>query len=544
MPELKIDFKNLGPIRLLPIDTASLFLPFGRPVADYVSGVVGAENGLRKMSRQGAMDFPITVSWSSIEGSLSTTGFDEESAAAADEVETIEAGGEIAPPVAGFMEWFDGSDPRDIQPRGGNAEPIRKVQLAVLAQAQVKFPRVTELPLRPRMTFAPHPALGKSKAGAKSGPVLVTKPVMTPSVAKPAAPTPPLPTAKAPVSPKIDTPAVQKPPVVAPAASPVESPAPKLSAPKVVVPEPPATQKVGPPPKPVAPAVKAPTAPKPEEIKTSVRVAAQVVPEAPRVEAKLEPKLEPKPEPKREVLKPDPAPEVPAPAVDLRKPEPVMEANLSFGQTPSSGGGLPTFVKVGIPVILALAGGGYYLYEGSNSKPASSPKAPQAITMGEQGWVTEWASDTVGSRRARQITLYRPSMKLTDYKFEFIGTIESKALGWVFRASDTNNYYGMKLEIARPGPSPALVISRFAVVDGRESSVSQKPLPIVAQMNTPFNVKLDVSGPRYTVYVQGQPVDVWTDNRLKQGAVGFMNEREERARTSSVHFSYPTAGGN
>jgi hypothetical protein len=36
MPELKLDFKNLGAIRLMPLDTTSMFLPFGRPIADYL----------------------------------------------------------------------------------------------------------------------------------------------------------------------------------------------------------------------------------------------------------------------------------------------------------------------------------------------------------------------------------------------------------------------------------------------------------------------------------------------------------------------------
>src|SRR5438552_11779225 len=53
-----------------------------------------------------------------------------------------------------------------------------------------------------------------------------------------------------------------------------------------------------------------------------------------------------------------------------------------------------------------------------------------------RSWITEWASDAAGSRRARQITLYRPSATLSDYQMQFTGQIESKALGWVFRARE------------------------------------------------------------------------------------------------------------
>ena len=51
-------------------------------------------------------------------------------------------------------------------------------------------------------------------------------------------------------------------------------------------------------------------------------------------------------------------------------------------------------------------------------------------------------------------------------------------------------------------------------------------------------MKLAVDGPRFTLYIDGEPVDFWTDNRLKSGAVGFMNERDERGATSSVQFSF------
>ena len=38
-------------------------------------------------------------------------------------------------------------------------------------------------------------------------------------------------------------------------------------------------------------------------------------------------------------------------------------------------------------------------------------------------------------------------MTMPDYRFEFRGQIERKALGWIFRASNPKNYYVMKLEI-------------------------------------------------------------------------------------------------
>ncbi|MBK9167543.1 MAG: hypothetical protein IPM24_08765 [Bryobacterales bacterium] len=228
------------------------------------------------------------------------------------------------------------------------------------------------------------------------------------------------------------------------------------------------------------------------------------------------------------------------PAPVERSPAAVrIEPHLTTLEAAAEDSGMPTAVKAGIPVLLLAAGLGYYFFSsGTTEVRAPQGTAQQAIDVGGQGWVTEWASDAVGSRRGRQLTLYRPSMNLDDYRFEFSGTIETGALGWVFRAADTRNYYGMKLSAGTSG----LVYQRFAVVDGRESSVEEKPLALPAGPGRPLSVRLEARGPQFSVTVQGQPVDVWTDNRLKTGAVGFISEREERASTGSVQFSHYRGG--
>jgi hypothetical protein len=201
---------------------------------------------------------------------------------------------------------------------------------------------------------------------------------------------------------------------------------------------------------------------------------------------------------------------------------------------------LPMAAKAGVPVLIALALGSFLLGHGHTTS-ASSVGDVTPSTVGGQGWVTEWASDAGGSRRGRQLTLYRPSRGLSDYQMQFTGQIESKALGWVFRAADTKNYYGMKIENDGPG---SVRYTRFAVVNGRESSETQKTLPIHPRPDTVYSVKLEVSGPRFSVYIQGEPVELWSDNRLKTGALGFMNEAQESGRTSSVRFSFQNASGH
>jgi hypothetical protein len=216
---------------------------------------------------------------------------------------------------------------------------------------------------------------------------------------------------------------------------------------------------------------------------------------------------------------------------------PVPELHLSLDSNADQGffARLPMLVKAGALVLVALALGSFFLGRGRTTGDGKSS------IVGEQGWITEWASDAAGSRRGRQLTLYRPSTQLSDYQMQFTGQIENKALGWVFRAADTNNYYGMKIEQDKPG---SVHYTRFAVVNGRESSVTEKSLPIAARADTAYNVRLEVNGPRFSVYIQDEPVELWADNRLKSGAVGFMNEAQEQGRTSAVRISFQrTANG-
>ncbi|HEX4593733.1 MAG TPA: hypothetical protein VH157_05645, partial [Bryobacteraceae bacterium] len=214
---------------------------------------------------------------------------------------------------------------------------------------------------------------------------------------------------------------------------------------------------------------------------------------------------------------------------------PAREVHLSLYSGANQGlfGRLPMAVKAGVPVLVVLALSS--LFFGHGRAISASSDGAIASSVGEQGWVTEWASDEVGSRHGRQLTLYRPSANQSDYQMQFAGQIENKALGWVFRVSDTKNYYGMKIENNNHG---SVVYTRFVVVNGRQGDVTQKALHIAARADTTYNVRLEAAGPRFSVYIQGEAVDLWTDSRLKTGALGFMNETEESGRTNSVRFTF------
>jgi hypothetical protein len=102
----------------------------------------------------------------------------------------------------------------------------------------------------------------------------------------------------------------------------------------------------------------------------------------------------------------------------------------------------------------------------------------------------------------------------------------------------------MKLAIVTPGLSPKIALIKYAVVQGHETELGRVPVDMAARNDTVFNVRVDVRGAKFSTSVQGQPVDVWTDEQLKSGGVGFLNERAERARVKSASISYLTGGKN
>jgi hypothetical protein len=167
---------------------------------------------------------------------------------------------------------------------------------------------------------------------------------------------------------------------------------------------------------------------------------------------------------------------------------------------------------------------------------ASPDETPAAtINMGEAGWITEWVSDAIGSAHGRQLSLYRPSLPISDYRLVFSGRIERKSLGWVFRAADARNYYIGKLQASRPGGPLTLI--RYGVVRGVEDPHIEIALPQVSGAGA-LKVRLDAKRSRFTIYVQNQVVADWEDARLKTGGVGFLSEREERGHVESVQISF------
>jgi len=108
-----------------------------------------------------------------------------------------------------------------------------------------------------------------------------------------------------------------------------------------------------------------------------------------------------------------------------------------------------------------------------------------ALPSGDAGWIADWGAEQ-GVRRSRQISILRSSQTLTDYRIEMQGQIDTKAIGWIFRAADPKHYYVTKLEIVKPGLEPTIALVRFAIIDGEEQVHAQLPLPMKFRRDTLF----------------------------------------------------------
>ncbi len=263
---------------------------------------------------------------------------------------------------------------------------------------------------------------------------------------------------------------------------------------------------------------------------------------------KLNPEAE-KTKPEAEKTKPEA--EKTKPAAEKVKPAPDptdtdIAPHFGIAQAPNIPWAGSLKVKLGIAILLLLIACIYFLGWGHSkpSKPAGSNPAAASdgagpsIILGEGGWVEGWAGDPNGIHAGRQITIYRPSLKLSDYRLAFQGSIDTKSIGWVFRAADPDNYYAMKLMLVSSGLTPKVALFKYLVSNGRQTQVGRVPIDAAVQTDTLFDIRVDVRGPKFTTYIQGQQVDIWTDDQLKTGGAGFLNEREERGKVKSVSIRY------
>lgn len=150
----------------------------------------------------------------------------------------------------------------------------------------------------------------------------------------------------------------------------------------------------------------------------------------------------------------------------------------------------------------------------------------------------EWSFDAAGFVKPGPLALYRPSMNLTDYQLQFLGMIDKKALSWVVRAADFDNYYVLKLTVLKPGPRTTLGLTRYAVINGKAQDRVDTPVVMEAQPDTLYRVRLDVDGDNFSLGIQGLMIDSWREPRLSHGGVGFFTARGEESRVRWIALTH------
>ena len=245
------------------------------------------------------------------------------------------------------------------------------------------------------------------------------------------------------------------------------------------------------------------------------------------------------------VESPPPAAEEPRSGADV-KPAARSRASLSdleairkdMERQPAPSYGVPgksRRIAVLVALIVAILLLGYLLREAFAAKmdpDASSIRVESygpALITGEGGWPADWTGPDTGAIAGRQFEVFRPSLTMSDYRFEFRGQIQTKALGWIFRAANPRNYYAMKLEIIDAGNLPKAFLTRMATVDGQETQKAQTALSMQIRPDTVFTVRTDVLGSTFRTYIQDQLADTWIDDRLKIGGIGLLKDRDELA---------------
>jgi hypothetical protein len=165
-----------------------------------------------------------------------------------------------------------------------------------------------------------------------------------------------------------------------------------------------------------------------------------------------------------------------------------------------------------------------------------------------ENWVgdlTEWKVDAAGAHTGA-LALFVPSIELIDYDFEFLARMEGRILNWVFRAEEMTDYHAASLTVEADG---TVVFNRWSVIGDVAGARFTKTLAIRIQEPKPtgkskkapprkaVTVLTRVNGNHFSVTLDGEPVDQWTDNRLSIGGIGFTSTPEDRARIYWVHIT-------
>ena len=205
--------------------------------------------------------------------------------------------------------------------------------------------------------------------------------------------------------------------------------------------------------------------------------------------------------------------------------------------TPSLSSSLSAGVRRTVPTPAQPEAGGPVAWLRRAIANRASYVAGDNFRDGMQAWGTSpksyapgWRPSPDGYVRPGELALFSPSLKLVDYRLEFLGQIDKNGMDWVVRAKDAENYYAMKVRVLETGLRPVIAMAHYPVVGGKPGHRVETPLGVMVHNNKPFQVAVNVKGSRFSASIEGEEVDTWSDETLPSGGVGFFAEAGESAR--------------
>ena len=84
----------------------------------------------------------------------------------------------------------------------------------------------------------------------------------------------------------------------------------------------------------------------------------------------------------------------------------------------------------------------------------------------------------VGAKDPREILIYSGSEDVKNYRIEFAWVPDARGVGWLFRGTDSANYYAANLRLIQGGATPMLSAEHFAVVKGVEGTHARKVITL------------------------------------------------------------------
>jgi len=240
----------------------------------------------------------------------------------------------------------------------------------------------------------------------------------------------------------------------------------------------------------------------------------------------------PAPQPPRHLAQPPVETSSPATAIAAE-----TSASLSF-YSGSEASFVPRRWRVlSLCAAVAVVGGVIALVRPSGDAPTGNDPAPAAA-----GTWSRRTAYLVGAKDPREILIYSGSEDVKNYRIEFAWVPDTRGVGWLFRGTDSANYYAANLHLLQSGATPTLSAEHFAVVNGVEGAHTRKVITLGRTLGQVL-VRMDANGPAFTLYLQGTPADYWTDERFESGSLGFYEDQGNRPALQSLRFTFYKKSG-